>query len=121
MKESYGLWEIAPKYDSKTLREKYRNEKIFNLGDIVENMNTGMIGEIVRRGTNHLICVAEGNFMFTSLGFVDVAENVVNYPGPSGVDSDQRLVGTDAFREYVMRMTGTTGIKNFINKYKKKT
>ena len=45
----------------------------------------------------------------------------VNYPGPSGVDSDQRLVGTDAFREYVMRMTGTTGIKNFINKYKKKT
>ena len=51
----------------------------------------------------------------------DVAEAVVNYPGPSGVDSDQRLVGTDAFREYVMRMTGTTGIKNFINKYKKKT
>ena len=47
--------------------------------------------------------------------------SVVNYPGPSGVDSDQRLVGTDAFREYVMRMTGTTGIKNFINKYKKKT
>ena len=44
----------------------------------------------------------------------------MNYPGPSGVDSDQRLVGTDAFREYVMRMTGTTGIKNFINKYKKR-
>ena len=120
MKESYGLWEIAPKYDSKTLREKYRNEEIFNLGDIVENMNTGMIGEIVRRGTNHLICVAEGNFMFKAW-IRDVAEAVVNYPGPSGVDSDQRLVGTDAFREYVMRMTGTTGIKNFINKYKKKT
>ena len=50
----------------------------------------------------------------------DVMEAVVNYPGPSGVDSDQRLVGTDAHREYVMRMTGTTGIKNFINKYKAK-
>ena len=97
MKESYGLWEIAPKYDSKTLREKYRNEEIFNLGDIVENMNTGMIGEIVRRGTNHLICVAEGNFMFKD-GFVMLPRFVVNYPGPSGVDSDQRLVGTDAFQ-----------------------
>ena len=51
----------------------------------------------------------------------DVMEAVVNYPGSSGVDSDpERLVGTDAHREYVMRMTGTTSIKNFINKYKAK-
>ena len=119
MKESYGLWEIAPKYDSKTLREKYRNEEIYKVGDIVESMNTGMVGEIVRRGTNHLICVTEDDFMFKAW-IHDVSEAVVNYPGPSGVDSDQRLVGTDAFREYVMRMTGTQGIKNFINKYKKK-
>ena len=66
-------------------------------------MNTGMVGEIVRRGTNHLICVTEDDFMFNLIH--DVSEAVVNYPGPSGVDSDQRLVGTDAFREYVMRMT----------------
>ena len=38
----------------------------------------------------------------------------------SGVPADQRLVGTDAHREYVMRLTGTAGIKNLINKYKKK-
>ena len=48
----------------------------------------------------------------------DVMEAVQNYPGPSGVSSDQRLVGTDSFRNYAMRMTGTTGIKNLINKYK---
>jgi hypothetical protein len=47
-------------------------------------------------------------------------EAVVNYAGPSGVPANQREVGTDSHREYTMRMTGTSGIKNFINKYKKK-
>ena len=50
----------------------------------------------------------------------DVMEAVVNYPGPSGVPANQREVGTDSHREYVMRMTGTRSIKNFINKYKAK-
>jgi len=45
-------------------------------------------------------------------------EAVVNYPGPSGVPSNQREVGTDANRNYAMRLTGTAGIKNLINKYK---
>jgi hypothetical protein len=48
----------------------------------------------------------------------DVNEKVENYPGPSGVDADQRLVGTDSYREYTMRMMGMKQIKNFINKYK---
>mgnify|MGYP006242402147 FL=1 len=47
-------------------------------------------------------------------------EAVVNYPGPSGVPGPEREVGTDSHREYVMRMTGTRSIKNFINKYKAK-
>ena len=113
------MWEIAPKCDPKGLRDNYVSGNIFNIGDIVESLHTGLIGEIVRRGTNHLICVTKENYMFKSW-IRDVMEAVVNYPGPSGVDSDQRLVGTDAHREYVMRMTGTTSIKNFINKYKAK-
>ena len=113
------MWEIAPKCDPKGLRDNYVSGNIFNLGDIVESLHTGLIGEIVRRGTNHLICVTKENYMFKSW-IKDVMEAVVNYPGPSGVDSDQRLVGTDAHRKYVMRMTGTTSIKNFINKYKAK-
>ena len=59
-------WEIAPKLDQKSLRENYVDDKIFRLGDIVENLNTGLIGEIIRRGTNHLICVTRENFMFKS-------------------------------------------------------
>ena len=113
------MWEIAPKCDPKGLRDHYVSGNIFNLGDIVENLNTGLIGEIVRRGTNHLICVTKENYMFKSW-IRDVMEAVVNYPGPSGVSGKEREVGTDSNREYAMRMTGTTSIKNFINKYKAK-
>ena len=118
-KEVKEMWEIAPKYDPKGLRDNYISGNIFNLGDIVENLNTGLIGKIVRRGTNHLICVTKEDYMFKSW-IRDVMEAVTNYPGPSGVPSDQRLIGTDSHREYAMRITGTSGIKNFINKYKKK-
>ena len=118
-KEVTEMWEIAPKCDPRGLRDNYVSGRIFNLGDIVENLNTGLIGKIIRRGTNHLICVTEENFMFKAW-IRDVMEAVANYPGPSGVPAKQREIGTDAHREYAMRMTGTAGIKNFINKYKKK-
>jgi len=118
-KEVTEMWEIAPKCDPRGLRDNYISGNIFNLGDIVENLNTGLIGKIIRRGTNHLICVTEENYMFKSW-IRDVMEAVVNYPGPSGVSGKEREVGTDSNRNYVMRMTGTVGIKNFINKYKKK-
>ena len=119
-KEVSETWEIAPKCDPRGLRENYISGNIFNIGDIVQNLNTGLVGKIIRRGTNHLICVTEEEYMFKSW-IRDVMEAVVNYPGPSGVPSDQRLIGTDAHREYAQRMTGTFDIKNFINKYKKKT
>ena len=118
-KEVAEMWEIAPKCDPRGLREQYVNENIFRIGDVVENLNTGLVGEIIRRGTNHLICVTKENYMFKSW-IRDVMEAVVNYPGPSGVPGPQREVGTDSQREYTMRMTGTLGIKNLINKYKKK-
>ena len=118
-KEVTEMWEIAPKCDPRGLRDQYVSENIFRIGDIVENLNTGLIGKTIRRGTNHLICVTKENYMFKSW-IRDVMEAVVNYPGPSGVPGPQREVGTDSNREYTMRMTGTLGIKNLINKYKKK-
>jgi len=110
-------WEIAPKCDPKGLRENYVSGNIFNIGDIVENLNTGLIGKIIRRGTNYLICVTEEEYMFKSW-IRDVMEAVVNYPGPSGISGPEREVGTDSLRKYTERMTGTSAIKNFINKYK---
>ena len=65
-KEVTELWQIAPKCDPQGLREQYVSNRIFKIGDIVENLNTGLIGEIIRRGTNHLICVTKENYMFKS-------------------------------------------------------
>ena len=119
IKEGWNLWEIAPKLDLIGLRENYISGNIFKVGELVENLNTGMVGKIIRRGTNYLICVTEDKIMFKSW-IKDVTEAVVNYPGQDGVPADQREVGTDSYREYIMRMTGTTRIKNFINRYRKK-
>ena len=53
-KEVTEMWEIAPKCDPKGLRDNYVSGNIFNIGDIVESLHTGLIGKIIRRGTNHL-------------------------------------------------------------------
>ena len=118
MKEFWNIWEIAPKYDLENLRESYVAKQIYNIGDRVENLNTGLIGRIIRRGANHLICVAENNIMFKSW-IKDLREAIVNATTPSGVPSNQRLVGTDAHRKYVETMVpGISYGKQFINKYK---
>ena len=120
MKEFWNIWEIAPKYDLENLRESYIAKQIFNIGDKVENLNTGMIGRIIRRGANHLICVAENNIMFKSW-VKDLREAITNSSSPSGVPSDQRLVGTDSMRKYAETMVpGSSYGLQFINKYKKR-
>ena len=50
----------------KGLRENYIKKKVFRMGDIVESLSTGLIGKIIRRGTNYLISVSESNVMFKS-------------------------------------------------------
>ena len=117
IEEGFKLWEIAPKLDWKSLRENYIKEKIFTIGQLVENLNTGLVGRIIRRGANHLICVTEEKIMFKSW-IKDVTETKKII---SGVPADQRLVGTDALRKYTERMVpGHTWGKQFINKYRKK-
>ena len=119
VKEGWSLWEIAPKFDWKNLRENYVSGKVFKKNQLIENLNHGLIGNVIRRGTNYVIAVTEDNIMFKSW-LKDITEAVVNYPGPSGVPANQREVGTNTHREYVSRMTGVNDIRNFINKHKKK-
>ena len=116
VKESYELWEIAPRDDSKGLRENYVQGLIYKIGDIVESLNTGLIGEIIRRGTNHLICVTKENYMFKSW-----VKDVMEAVKPGQNNADQRLVGTDAYLKFAQSMTpGSSYGRQFINKYKKK-
>lgn len=117
-KEVEELWQIAPKLDMRNLRENYVADKIYSIGDIVENLNTGLIGEVIRRGTNHLICLTQESLMFKSW-IKDVTESA--YTDQSGVPASEREVGTDSLRKYAMALTHTTSIHNFINKYKKKS
>ena len=124
--EGWSLWEIAPKFDWKNLRENYVADKVFKLGTLVENLNTGFVGRIIRRGANHLICVTEDNLMFKSW-IKDVTEakkysevhmsSTTREPGKPNT-----LVGTDGFRKHVEKMTpgATTYGQQFINKYRKK-
>ena len=121
VKESIDLWEIAPRYDQRGLREQYVRKKIFNIGDLVENLNTGLVGRIIRRGTNYLICLTKEEYMFKSW-IKDVMEAVkpAHKTGIYGVPASQRGVGTDKLREYAQSMVpGQEKIRNFINKYRK--
>jgi hypothetical protein len=133
-KESYNLWEIAPKYDMRNLRENYVRGKIFRMGDKVQNLNTGLIGEVVRRGTNHLICVTEEGYMFKSWikDLMEYTEVKMNSPMRDKTHPNT-LVGTlGAFKHYASMTPGAigTGKENlqyggktygtdFINKYRK--
>ena len=113
------MWEIAPKYDQRGLREQYVNGLIYRLGDIVESLHTGLVGTIIRRGTNHLICVTKEDYMFKSW-IRDVMEYTekkmerrMRVPGKPNT-----LEGTGGYTKNAMAATGTSSIKNFINKYK---
>ena len=122
VKEEFATWKIAPRYDQQTLRENYVTKKVFRIGDIVENLNTGLIGRIIRRGTNYLICVTEQDNMFKSW-IRDVMEAVrpASKTGIYGVPASQRGEGTDALRKYAQSMVpGQEKIRNFINKHKAK-
>jgi len=138
IKEGWDVWEIAPKFDFQTLRENYLSETIFKLGEKVENLNTGLVGRIIRRGTNYLICVTESGQMFKSW-----IKDLVEYTEVR-MDSKMRdaihpntLVGTlGAFKHFSDMTPGAIGtgkenlqyggkaytgydIKQFINKYRK--
>ena len=106
IKENLELWQIAPKYDQDALRERYIKNEIFKVGDIVENLNTGLVGTVNRRGTNYIICVTENGIMFKSW-----LRDIKEYTEVK-MDSMMRdkihpntLVGTNGAFKYVASMT----------------
>ena len=124
VEEEIDLWMVAPKLDPRGLRENYFRKKIFNIGDMVESLNTGLVGEIIRRGTNYLISVTKENVMFKSWTH-DLAEYSEKKMERRMRDKTHpnMLVGTGGARKNVQAMVHGSEIKNFnikefINKYK---
>ena len=117
VEEEIDLWMVAPKLDPRGLQENYFKKKIFNVGDLVESLNTGLIGKIIRRGANYLISVTENNVMFKSWTHDLMEAKKVKEKKP-----DTR-VGTVGYLKYAQSMVPGQEKKNFnieefINKYK---
>lgn len=91
--ENYELWKIAPDLDKESLRVNYKENNLYPVGSLIENLNTGLRGEVIRRGTNYLICLTEDGVMFKSwISAVHIPEDVYE-------------VGTDKYREKLQRIT----------------
>tara|TARA_B100000427_G_scaffold146606_1_gene121898 strand:- start:4412 stop:5737 length:1326 start_codon:yes stop_codon:yes gene_type:complete len=117
-KKEVKEWKIAPKLHARELREYYIRNEIYNTGDKVQDLNNGLTGRIMRRGTNYVICVSEDKIMFKSW-ITDITE--ATFTQVSGVPASQREVGTDSLRKYTERLTpGSTWGREFINRYRKK-
>lgn len=93
--EETELWKLVPELDYENLRWNYKHNNLYEIGSLVENMNTGLVGEIIRRGTNYLICVTEDGIMFKSW-LTEVHE-----------------IGTDEYREALQKMTPNQKVERY--------
>lgn len=93
LKENYSFWKIAPDLFKDELRREYKENDLYSVGTLVENMNTGLRGRVIRRGTNYLICLTNEGTMFKSwISSVHLPEDVYE-------------VGTDKYRKFLQDMT----------------
>ena len=97
--EETEVWEVAPKMDEEGMRDAYLVDGLYKVGDIVENVNTGLVGEVIRRGTNYVIAVTEDDIMFKSW-LRDLNEN-------------PHEIQTDEYREYVQKLTPGEKVQSF--------
>jgi len=104
-------WKIVPELDEDGLRWNYKENGLYEIGSLVENLNTGLVGKIIRRGANYLICVTEDDIMFKSW-LKDVREVYE--------------IGTTEYLNHAQKMTPGERIRTFgdtvktINKDRKK-
>jgi len=110
MSPKVELWQIAPKLDYVNLRENYYQGNIFQLGSVVENLNTGITGKVVNRGTNYVLYVDENDVQYR--GWL---KDLVEGEDPS----TQLEVGTDRYRSYVQSLTPGQSVTNFYDLNKK--
>ena len=113
---SYAVHEIAPKLDPQGLREAYFDSDMFQVGCFLENLNTGIVGKVVSRGSNYVIYIDEHDHVFRSWLKDLVERNDIKYFNftPAGE------MGTDKLANYMRKLTPGEFLKK-INKKDKVT
>ena len=112
---SYHLYEIAPKLDPQGLREAYYDTGMFEVGTFVENINTGIAGKVVSRGSNYIIYIDEHDNIFRSWlkDLVETKNSVYGFEfTPAGE------IGTNELAAYYRRMTPGEFLKKINKKVK---
>ena len=113
---SFELHEIAPKLDPVGMREAYFENEMFKVGTFVENVNTGVIGKVVSRGSNYIIYIDEHETVYRSW-----LKDLVEKNDVFGFDyTPAGEAGTDELRDYMRRLTPGEFLKK-INKKDKVT
>ena len=113
---SYDVYEVAPRLDPQGLREAYFAGEMFKVGTFVENVNTGIFGKVVSRGSNYVIYVDESDNIFRSW-----LKDLVEKNDRFGFDwTPAGEVGTDQLNTYMRKLTPGEFIRK-INKKDKDT
>ena len=102
------------------LREEYHQEKIFNIGDMVEHTD-GSKGMVVRRGSNYISYEEDSIVKKAWLYDVSMCEeqpekntNIIEELSKEhGTVDESWRIGTDAYAQHTMRMTPGQPIQNF--------
>ena len=102
------------------IREEYHQERIFNVGDMVEHMN-GDKGMIVRRGSNYVSYEADGLIKKAWLYDIQMCEeqpqkktNLIDELSKEHKDLEESWeIGTDSYVQHTMKMTPGQPIQNF--------
>ena len=94
------LWKVAPRLDYDNLREEYFQENIFNVGDMVESLSTGVVGEVIVRGPNYVIMIDEEGRTFRQW-----LDNIT--------EKEHWEVGTDVYRIALQKLTPGQEVKSY--------
>lgn len=89
-------------FSSNATKTSYRHGNLYEVGSYVQN-GEGVVGKVHRRGPNYVIAITEEGTMFRSW-VTDIKEYKQWNKSGSTVSSDQRLVGTDAYRKLTSDM-----------------
>ena len=88
-------------FNEQAKRTSYRHGNLYEVGSYVQNSD-GEVGKVHRRGPNYVIAVSDDGDMFRA--WVSDLKEYKQW-NASGATADHRLVGTDANRKFLEKMT----------------